>query len=239
MKQYEVRNLFDDEYAAAYDQNYLLGENFRECTELELSIVKQLLVGGQSWLDVACGTGYFLSRLPDVERAGLDLSPAMLGVARRANPGVLFYEHDFRDEFGDLRDRWDLVSCMWYAYCYAESMDEIHRVIRNLASWTSPCGACFLPVCDPEAVCKIDILYPRAAHGDLRISGVIWTWTDMPSGKYHRDLLAPRTEYLLEMFREFFNDVAVVTYPAFAADHRAARKAIIARGKFGFERCVA
>ncbi|MHC5820258.1 MAG: methyltransferase domain-containing protein [Nostoc sp.] len=45
---------------------------------------------GAKWLEVACGTGYFLSCFPEIERAGLDISPAMLKVAKQANPARIF-----------------------------------------------------------------------------------------------------------------------------------------------------
>jgi len=233
MKQHEIENLFDDDYAAAYNKNYLLGEHFRECTEFELSLVRNLLFDARNWLDIACGTGYVLSRYPNVERAGLDLSPSMLSVARRANPGVPFYEHDFREPFDDMQARWDLVSCMWYSYCYAESIEEIRKIVSNMATWTSSRGSCFMPVCDPKAVCSINVSYPATSHGNLKITGLIWDWTDIPSGKRHLNLLAPTTELLVDMFLVFFNEVTVIPYPAFVTDCRAATRAIVAKRKRG------
>jgi SAM-dependent methyltransferase len=234
MKKEEVLRIYDGEYSAHYDEAFLLGDNFRECTEFEVRLIADLLRGAKRWLDVACGTGYFLSRFPDQKRAGLDLSPAMLDAARRANPGVDFYEQDFRERSEEWVNRWDLVSCMWYAYCYADSVADVRRVIRNLACWTSPGGALFLPVCDPDVLCKTRIPYeppPDSDDGRLFITGVTWTWIDEPSGRRHNNLIAPTLEYLGGILRDHYEDVRLVEYPRFQADCLESRKAFIAKGK--------
>ncbi len=229
-----IRRLYDREYAAAYDASYLLGDNFRECTEYELSLIEGFLRSARSWLDVACGTGYFLSRFAGVERCGLDLSPAMLAQVRQANPGVTFVEGDYRVDRPEWHDCWDLVSCMWYAYCYAGSVSEIETVVRNLAAWTAPDGVCFLPVCDPDVLCKTRIPYRPAADssdGRLEVTAVVWNWIDEPSGKRHAGLVAPHVDCLVALFELLFRDVHLHTYPAFRSDCLESRKAIIARRK--------
>lgn len=232
MRNEEVCQLYDVTYAAAYDANYLLGKNFIEATQYELSVVSGLLRTARNWLDVACGTGYFLSRFPQRERAGTDISLAMLQIARQANPGVQIFESDFRQPRNEFENRWDLVSCMWFAYCYADSCREIDQVIENLASWTSPDGTCFLPVCDADVLCKIRIPYeppPDSDDGYLRIAGIIWDWIDKPSGKQHINLIAPHIEHIIEQFSRWFKDVQLLRYPAFQDDCLAGRKAIIAQ----------
>lgn len=230
----ELRSLYDAEYAATYEDNYLLSDLYRECTEFELSLISQLLKGGQSWLDVGCGTGYFLSQFTHVERAGIDISPAMLEQARRANPKILLRLGDFCDDVAEWRDRWDLVTSTWYAYAYSGSVFNVERIIRNLAAWTSPGGTCFLPVCDPDVLCKTTIpLHPKAdsSDGQLSITGVVWTWVDQPSGRRHTNLIAPNIQHMVEVFREFFDDVEVMKYPRFKTDGLAVRKAIMAKKK--------
>jgi SAM-dependent methyltransferase len=234
MKREDVLRIYDKDYSAIYDASFLVGENFRECTEFEVGLIADLLRGAKSWLDVACGTGYFLSRFPDQERAGLDISPAMLDVARRANPGVTFYEQDFREPMGEWINHWDFVSCMWYAYCYADSVPDVRRVIHNLASWTSPNGTCFLPVCDPNVLCKTKIPYqppPDSDDGRLFITAITWTWIDEPIGKRHDNLVAPTLNHVEEMLRGCFEEVRLIDYPCFQADCLESRKAFVARNK--------
>jgi SAM-dependent methyltransferase len=234
MKTDEVLRLYDRDYGAIYDDSFILGDNFRECAEFEVETIAGLSHSTENWLDVACGTGYFLSRFPSRERAGLDISPAMLEVARRANSGVPFYERDFREDHAEWVDRWDLVSCMWYAYCYADSVAEVDTVVKNLASWTSQKGTLFLPVCDPNIICKTEIPSrppPDSDDGQLLISGVVWSWIDEPSGRCHANLIAPTLNHMSQILETYFSEVELLQYPRFQADCLQARKAFIARGK--------
>jgi len=230
----EIRSIYGNDYADSYNDLYLLGENFRECTEYEISEIGCLLEPKSKWLDVACGTGYMLSRFPEVERAGLDISPSMLSLARLANPDSVFVEGDFRVGVPKWNGQWNLVSLTWYAYCYAETMSGVERVLSNLVAWTSKNGACFLPVCDPDVLCKTAI--PRqppsdSTDGQLLISALIWEWIDEPSKKRHKDMIAPHIDWMLSFFERHFHQVHLLTYPGFKADCMFARKAIIAREK--------
>lgn len=231
MKQHEVRDLYDDGYAATYDQSYLFSERWRPKYDLERSLLDSLLRPDDRWLDVACGTGHFLSLYPSVERAGLDLSPAMLDQARRANPGVPFVEGDFLEPRPEWEGRWSFVSSMWYAYCLVESMSDLDRLIANLAAWTARDGGrCFLPLFHPEKACKIDLPYrqPDIFGGRFFITGVTWTW-DLGDGKVHRNLVAPHVEYMVELFQRHFASVEVVTYTR--DEVRTPFKAIVAADK--------
>ena len=95
MKRHEIVRLYDDAYAAKYEQEFLLDPLARSDTEAELRLLQQFLTPEVTWLDVACGTGYFLRHFPNVNRAGIDISPAMLRLARQGNPAIPFREHDF------------------------------------------------------------------------------------------------------------------------------------------------
>jgi SAM-dependent methyltransferase len=230
----EIINLYDREYAETYDATFLLGKNFRECTLHELELIGGFLGVAKSWLDVACGTGYFLSHFPNIERCGLDLSPAMLEQARQANPGVAFIQGDYRVDISDWHGRWDFVSCMWYAYCYAGSLADVETLIRNLASWTAPRGTCFLPICNPDVLCKTKVPYRPPAdspEGRLEIPAIVWNWIDEPSGRRHDGLIAPHIDHLATLFESFFREVEVYHYPQFEADCLQSRSALIARDK--------
>src|SRR5437870_2892006 len=114
MNRDEIVQLYDDAYAATYEEEFLLSPLARSDTLHELELLRGFLRPGVSWLDVACGTGYFLRHFPRTERTGFDLSPAMLRVAREGNPDIVLLERDFREPVPAWRNRWGLVSCMWY-----------------------------------------------------------------------------------------------------------------------------
>jgi SAM-dependent methyltransferase len=229
------QSIYDAEYARTYDENFVLHPYYRQKTRFEIETLRRLLATSSGWLDVACGTGYFLSRFPGVRRAGLDLSPAMLAIARQANPDALLREGDFGDDIPEWGGQWGLVTCMWYSYGYASSMPALRQLIHNLARWTSEEGACFVPICDPENLgrgVRVPYLHRDAGFppATLLITGVTWTWKE-GSGKHHVDMVAPPVDSLVAMFAEHFDVVELIQYPRFKWWSTRRRKALLARAK--------
>lgn len=226
MTREEVLALYDERYASTYDEAFLHREHYREATEFELAWLQERIDFGTRWLDVACGTGWFLSRFPHIERCGLDLSPAMLARARACNPGVPFIEGDFRDPDAALDGQWDLVTSMWWAYVYAGTVAGVDALIRNLASWTADGGSCFFPLCDPEELLGTSL---PTALGGSELTAIVWNWTDERCGTRHVGLVAPHLQYLVRSFSRWFEIVEVLDYPRFHADAVGGlRRAIVA-----------
>jgi len=153
MDKNDVLEIYNDDYARSYNQKFLLNDWFETDVKFEREIINKLLdeIGeGATWLDVACGTGYFLSCFPHVKRAGIDISPAMLKLAKQANPNTLVVQGDYRDKYPQWEGQWDLVSSMGWAYSYVKSLSELENLIENIANWTSNRGICFFPICDPN-----------------------------------------------------------------------------------------
>ncbi|HIK19199.1 MAG TPA: tetratricopeptide repeat protein [Leptolyngbyaceae cyanobacterium M33_DOE_097] len=230
-----VLEIYDEAYAQEYNQKFLLNMRSKIDTDFEEETINKLLseIGnGATWLDVACGTGYFLSCFPNVERAGLDISPAMLKVAKQANPDALFVQGDYRDQRPQWEGKWDLVTCMWWAYGYVESLSQLEIVVENLTDWTSERGVCFLPICVPEDIGAGNIKLPYSQDvavygGTIRFEGIIWSWTENVE-KLHLNLLAPQLEYMVALFKKYFEQVEIIDYPLVEG---ACRKAIVARSK--------
>src|SRR5262249_20659142 len=210
-----VRRLYDDEYAASYEEKFLLSQRTRADAEHELTLLRELVAQARTWLDVACGTGYFLRHFPDVDRAGLDVSPAMLDRAREANPGVPFLLHDFRAPLREWEGRWDLVSCMWYAYGLVDTVEELQAVIGNLWSFTSTDGTCFVPLADPRLMTGCPLPY-RSDYDEIshvQFTGIIWSYVEEDGRKVHLNQIAPAIEFMVEQFEALFESVEVVRYP--------------------------
>lgn len=216
MKRDAIVRLYDDEYAAKYEQEFLLAPLVRSDTEAELALLGKLLTPGTTWLDVACGTGFFLRHFPRVERAGIDLSPAMLKLARQGNEEVPLLQRDFRDPFPEWNDRWGLTSCMWYAYGLVDTIDDMQRLIENLWAWTAPSGTCFVPLADPRLITGVDLPYQAPTHnaGKVMITGIMWSYVEDDGRKTHSHMLAPNIEFMVEQFERYFDHVEVVRYPA-------------------------
>jgi SAM-dependent methyltransferase len=214
----QIFTTYNKEYARTYDRKFNLSAHYRPAKEFELGLIGGLLEGREGWLDVACGTGWTLSRFPGVPRAGLDLSEPMLAIAREANPDALFFRQgDFTDEIPEWRRRWDLVTCLWYAYGIVETVAGVERVIANLAAWTSARGALFVPICDPEKLgrgIRVPYLHRGIAFppGTMRVTGVTWTWEE-PTGERHVNVVAPPIDHMMSVFRRHFDSVELVDYP--------------------------
>jgi SAM-dependent methyltransferase len=214
MKAEDIADLYDDKLANDWNHR-LLRESKR--VAFEIKTLERLLGGVDSWLDVACGTGYFLSRFSGVKRAGFDISPSMVKLAQEKNPDAMFVRvADYRDEFPEWTGQWGLVSCMWQAYNYVNTMAELERVIANLARWTSENGCCFVPFGAPLGK-KPPVPYKRDAKtvwGGLVVNlGVVWSWMDEKTGKMHENLIEPHPEHMEAMFRRHFRIVDVLRYP--------------------------
>ncbi|MCB1025375.1 MAG: class I SAM-dependent methyltransferase [Acidobacteria bacterium] len=240
METNKVIELYDEEYAEAYDDRFIHTEGYKHVTDFEIELLKGCLDYSENWLDVACGTGYFLSQFKGKERAGIDLSPGMLKLAKSRNEDALFIkQQDFRFENPDFDAKWDLVSSMWGAYCYVESMTEINKFIKNISDWTSDDGICFLPIIDLE-----DVLYWRESlqycnpdiqifGGPSYVNGVIWSYTDNLHNKHHENMIAAHTEYLTEQLAKQFSRIDIVYYPPYPPPIPGQRKGLIATGKNG------
>jgi len=203
-------DLYDDAYAASYEEKFLHSPVTRGDTAHEVELLRSFLdTKGTRWLDVACGTGYFLQQFPSVERTGIDISPAMLRRARDSNPDISLLQHDFRDPLPTLNDGWDLVSCMWYAYGLVDTISDLLKLIHNLWSWTSPTGMCFVPLADLALITGVDLPYEMPSmlseSSRIVITGILWSYIEEDGAHFHQ--LAPNLKFVTEQFDAYFEDV--------------------------------
>jgi ubiquinone/menaquinone biosynthesis C-methylase UbiE len=222
LKAEQVLQTYDEAYARAYDGSFLTDPNSFNKTAAELAILRDIFASKEErprWLDVACGTGYMLSQFSDLPRTGLDLSPAMLHLARSKNPGIRLIEGNYRDRSLIEAGQFDVVSSMWWAYSFAESIDEIQRLIDNLWHWLAAGGVCFMPICEPAknlygGQTQLPYVVTENAPvygGQILLTAVMWSWIE-PSGKRHDNMLVPQVDYMVEMFRTRFSSVEVREY---------------------------
>lgn len=230
----QVRNLYDDRYAQVYEERFLFSELGKSDAAFEVELLGQLLADGRNWLDVACGTGYFLSQFPQVSRAGLDLSPAMLARARQVNPGVEFFERSFCTPWPESQGRYGLVSCMWYAYGLVSSMAEVQTAIENLCAWTASDGILFLPFADPRLITGLALPYLVETTpwiGKVHITGITWSYSEDDDTKVHAHMLCPQVELMQEWLEARFSQVEIVRYPPALPGWEGVRRAFVCRGK--------
>lgn len=229
----QVRATYDEAYARRYEASFLFTPEygFRDKMLLELFLLRMLSLQADAWLDVACGTGFFLRHgrgNPRLSCVGLDLSPAMLALAREANPEGRFVEGDFLAPHPDFEGRFALTSCMWGAYGLQESVAHVERLAGNLTRWTRPGGTVFLPVFDPARFVVLQSEGRLMEGVTLRApDGTRWSYLE-PDGKLHEDVLAPPLEVMRAMFEPAFESVEIRPYPDTPGVPMAA---LIARGR--------
>jgi SAM-dependent methyltransferase len=127
--------------ARIYDLLYVgtgIKDYAAETAELD-RLIKESCPTARTLLDVACGTGAHLAELSgsyDVE--GVDLSPAMLAIARGRLPGIPLHEADMRTL--DLGRFFDAVICLFSSIGYVTDPSEMRSTVARLAAHVAPGG---------------------------------------------------------------------------------------------------
>ena len=103
-------------------------------------LVRERVPRASSLLDVACGSGshleHFVHKFDHVE--GLELSEAMLAVARPLLPGVALHQGDMCN-FALMR-RFDAVTCLHSSIGYVGEESRLRQAIACLANHLNPGG---------------------------------------------------------------------------------------------------
>lgn len=229
--------LYGDRYASIYDDMWWDDEHWKPVADFYQHALDDALQSSKNWLDVGCGTGYFLSKFPHVNRTGLDRSESMLKRAKEANPSVVFYNQSMTDKQPELEGKFDLVSCTGQPYCYLPTMDDVKISIARLAEWTAKDGKCILAPLDivdvwdeefPSGLYELSGL-PLSTHG-VDILGVVWTNREFDGSYYYQ--LAPNLDQLIRWFAVHFRKVEVLLRPE-SAPHTSTvmRRVIVASEK--------
>jgi len=113
-----------------------------ESAELD-RIIRETNPTARTLLDVACGTGAHLVELRRwYSVQGVDLSPAMLAVARGRLPGVPLAEADMRTL--DLGQSFDAVTCLFSSIGYITDPSDMRSAIAHIAAHVAPGGVLIL-----------------------------------------------------------------------------------------------
>jgi SAM-dependent methyltransferase len=119
------------ELAKYYDLLYSWKDYDKECRVI-IDLIKRFKASaGTSLLDVGCGTGKHVQRLAEeFECVGMDVSEAMLTLARRQARGVEFVKGDMVDF--DLQRKFDVVLCLFSSIGYVRTYSRLGRTLWNI-----------------------------------------------------------------------------------------------------------
>jgi len=121
-----------DKTACYYDKIYAFKDYAGEVRTLVECIRAELGDRRGRLLDVACGTGAHLEHLrTHFKVEGLDLSDALLEVARERLPDVPLHRGDMRTF--TLQTRFDAITCLFSSIGYMTTRDHVAAAIRRMA----------------------------------------------------------------------------------------------------------
>ena len=159
--------------AIIYDAIYSsVGKDYaREADRIEAFVRQYKQSDGNSLLDVACGTGGHIGYLRKNFRVeGLDNSDEMLAVAQQKHADVHFHHADMADF--ELGHSFDVITCLFSAIGYAETLPRLSGTMRAFARHLHPGG--------------VALVEPWFGPGILDTGGIHATFVDQPDLKIAR-----------------------------------------------------
>ena len=136
-----MSEVFDADLAEVYDLVYgTRGQDFAAEAVAVAELVRTRRPAASSLLDVGCGTGEHLRTLRGLfdRVAGVDLSEAMVAVARAKLPGVRVHLGDMAELA--LKCRFDAVISLSTAVAYLPSAEAMRRAVARMAAHLHPGG---------------------------------------------------------------------------------------------------
>jgi len=127
--------------AAYYDVIYdSMGKDYpKEAAKAHQLIQKYLKSGGNSVLDVACGSGRHAGLLGKYYKLeGLDLDPNMLSVARKRYPRITFHKGDMIDFH--IGKKFDAIVCLFSSIGYVKTKSKLNKAILTMTQHLLPGG---------------------------------------------------------------------------------------------------
>ena len=165
--------MIDDEwkdFAKYYDELYVKPEQYqKEVQQVVIFSQHYQQSGGNTLLDVACGTGGHITYLQDHFRvSGLDLSQEMLAIARKKFPEAPFYHGNMIDF--SLDTHFDIIICMYGSIGLVKTRANLKLALKNVVRHLLPGGlAIIVPWSTTEAF-KETIVVDAVKHPNVRIA---------------------------------------------------------------------
>lgn len=131
--------------AKFYDALYgALGKDYAADAERIARIAaERCRSGGNDLLDAGCGTGRHIELLRErFACEGLDVSRAMLEIARARNPNSAFHEGDMIGF--NLGKRFDVIICLFGTIGYAPNVQRLEQSLQTFARHLKPGGVVIL-----------------------------------------------------------------------------------------------
>ena len=187
-------------------------------TNFEISMLKSLTNDVHSWLDVSCGTGFYLDNgraNDDILCTGIDMSLPMLEKAANCVPPLSkLICGNFMEADAARQSHYDLVTLLGFVYAMQDSEYDINILIRNLYLWTKPGGVCFVSILDPASDNHVQ-LPARGEHEKIGFLDDYGEWYSTRTVSTEgMNLVTPPVQWMLGLFKSMFKNVKLIDYPA-------------------------
>ena len=145
-----TKQMLHNKLAKYYDRVYSFKDYLDEAVRLQNLIIKYSESGGNSLLDVACGTGLHLKHLKDdFSCTGVDISKAMLKIARKNAKGVNFKDADMKTM--RLGKQFDVIVCLLSSIGYVKTIASLEKTIKNFSIHLKKGGLALIEPSHPKS----------------------------------------------------------------------------------------
>lgn len=142
-----------DRAARLYDSIYeSVGKDYAaEARRIHELVQQHKKSPGDALLDVACGTGLHAGCLREFYQVqGLDISDAMIAVAREKYSDITFHVGDMRDF--RLERQFDVITCLFSSISYLATGDMLNEAVGSMGKHLNPGGIMLIePWFTPDA----------------------------------------------------------------------------------------
>jgi len=124
-----------------YDELYsVMGKNYaQETNKVHKLIQKHKRTGGNTLLDIACGTGTHAGLLSEFYKVeGLDLDKKMLAIAHKKYPKIILHQGDMVNF--DLQKQYDAIVCLFSSIGYVKTTSKLRKAIQTMSRHVLPSG---------------------------------------------------------------------------------------------------
>lgn len=124
--------------AGFYDAIYSF-KDYEGASRTLTKLIQTLDPAAKSLLDVGCGTGRHLQFLSEnFDASGFDLDAGLIKEARKRNPGLALHVADMTNF--DLGQKYDVITCLFSAIAYVETVERMRASIACMARHLRPGG---------------------------------------------------------------------------------------------------
>ena len=146
-------------------------KDYRRASRTLMQILRRVMPGARTLLDVGCGTGRHLEHLRGrFHVEGLDLSRQMLAIARKRCPGVRFHQGTLVDF--NIHRQFDVITCLFGAIGYAKTFRRPPaRRCAASSRHLRPGGVVVVePWITPEKFIAGRLVFDRVDDADLKVA---------------------------------------------------------------------